>query len=469
MRLYHDSVMPCQPLKLLNLILFVALLYPTPSSSDEDGVLDNELEEELEDPVEAVFITQSKQEMVNAGGEFRLPCFLETMSDYVLVWKFSGSGQTDTILSVDQKVIDREEGGRVRVEKEDTGNWLVVSHVEEEDSGTYTCMVSAFQPKYVEHRVIVRSRPEVAVQRDLVTVEEGDEVVLECRVVKGKPLPELTWQDSQGTLLSRGSTLRLKSVSADASGSYICRGDNGFSSGGSVSEVELVVEHAPKALRPMDVVHLINGTVDLICDIVAQPPADFQWALEGALLDGELGQTLQVGVEDGENATDVNYTCIASNKLGQANKTFLLTSKPSQPVFTSPQNANLGLGSYSLEWHVISFLPVQSFHIKVSGPSKYSIDKIISAEGPEGPESRYNGKLKLETHRKAMPPGIYKAVASATNTHGEGKSSEQFEIAINMDQLSAATLPFQYDDLSLLVFLIVTLHAWQLKCNVVNI
>ena len=74
--------------------------------------------------------------MVNAGGEFRLPCFLETMSDYVLVWKFSGSGQTDTILSVDQKVIDREEGGRVRVEKEDSGNWLVVSHVEEEDSGT---------------------------------------------------------------------------------------------------------------------------------------------------------------------------------------------------------------------------------------------------------------------------------------------------------------------------------------------
>ena len=63
--------------------------------------------------------------MVNAGGEFRLPCFLETMSDYVLVWKFSGSGQTDTILSVDQKVIDREEGGRVRVEKEDSGNWLV--------------------------------------------------------------------------------------------------------------------------------------------------------------------------------------------------------------------------------------------------------------------------------------------------------------------------------------------------------
>ena len=92
---------------------------------------DNDFETDGKDPVEAIFITQPKQEMVNTGGEFRLPCFLETMSDYVLVWKFSGSGQTDTILSVDQKVIDREgkEGGRVSVEKEGEGNWLVVSQV----------------------------------------------------------------------------------------------------------------------------------------------------------------------------------------------------------------------------------------------------------------------------------------------------------------------------------------------------
>ena len=42
---------------------------------------DNDFETDGKDPVEAIFITQAKQEMVNTGGEFRLPCFLETMSD----------------------------------------------------------------------------------------------------------------------------------------------------------------------------------------------------------------------------------------------------------------------------------------------------------------------------------------------------------------------------------------------------
>ena len=165
-----------------NVLLFLRLLNTVQSTSEETSVSVNDFEEEGEEPIEAVFITEPNQEMVNAGGEFRLPCFLETMSDYVLVWKFSGSGQTDTILSVDQKVIDREEGGRVSVEKEAEGNWLVVSQVEEKDSGRYTCMVSAFQPKSVEHRVIVRSRPEVAVERDVVTVVEGGQVVVGCRV-----------------------------------------------------------------------------------------------------------------------------------------------------------------------------------------------------------------------------------------------------------------------------------------------
>ena len=42
---------------------------------------------------------------------------------------FRALGRLTPYLSVDQKVIDREgkEGGRVSVEKEGEGNWLVVS------------------------------------------------------------------------------------------------------------------------------------------------------------------------------------------------------------------------------------------------------------------------------------------------------------------------------------------------------
>jgi hypothetical protein len=422
-------------------LLFLHLLSTVQSTSEETSVSVNDFEEEGEEPIEAVFITQPKQEMVNAGGEFRLPCFLETMSDYVLVWKFSGSGQTDTILSVDQKVIDREEGGRVSVEKEVEGNWLVVSQVEENDSGSYTCMVSAFHPKSVEHRVIVRSRPEVAVERDVITVVEGGQVVVGCRVVQGKPLPELTWQNGEGALVSKGSTLVLKTVDKEAGGTYYCRGDNGFSGEGSLALVELVVEHPPQLeSQQLEVVHLINGTLTLFCDIGAQPPADFSWALDGVPVEGWEGDILEVEREDADQLEEIKYTCTASNKYGQANKTFLLTSKPSQPVLTSPATASLtDTTSYLLKWHVISSLPVESFQVEILGPQRFSVDKAVKAAGPEGPESRYNGQLKLETHGENLPPGIYKARVSASNLHGEGKPSGWFQISINMDQISAAS------------------------------
>lgn len=459
MWLCHDSAMS-RSSAVRNVLLFLHLLNTVQSTSEETSVSVNDFEEEGEEPIEAVFITQPKQEMVNAGGEFRLPCFLETMSDYVLVWKFSGSGQTDTILSVDQKVIDREEGGRVSVEKEAEGNWLVVSQVEEKDSGRYTCMVSAFQPKSVEHRVIVRSRPEVAVERDVITVVEGGQVVVGCRVVKGKPLPELTWQNHEGALVSKGSTLVLKTVDKEAGGTYYCRGDNGFSGEGSLAVVEVVVEHAPQLESlQLEVVHLINGTLSLLCNIGAQPPADFSWALDGVPVEGWGGDILEVEREDADQLEEINYTCTASNKYGQANKTFLLTSKPSQPVLTSPTTASLtDTTSYLLKWHVISSLPVEAFQVEILGPQRFSVDKAVKAAGPEGPESRYNGQLKLETHGDNLPPGIYKARVSASNLHGEGKPSEWFQISINMDQISSASSLADIH-LPLLVILCVALPA----------
>jgi len=466
MWLCHESAM-WRNSKLCYVLLFLCLLNTVGSTSEETSASDNDFEEGGEEPIEAIFITEPKQEMVNAGGEFRLPCFLETMSDFVLVWKFSGSGQTDTILSVDQKVIDREEGGRVSVEKEGEGNWLVVSQVEEKDSGTYTCMVSAFHPKSVEHRVIVRSRPEVAVERDVVTVVEGGQVVVGCRVVRGKPLPELTWQNHGGTLVSQVSTLVLNAVSKEAGGTYYCRGDNGFNSEGSLALVQVVVEHAPQLeSQQLEVVHLINGTMNLHCDIGAQPPPDFLWALDGAPVEGAEGDILEVEREDTEQLQDINYTCTASNKYGQANKTFLLTSKPSQPVFTSSATVSLTDASYLLKWHVISSLPVEAFQVKILGPQRFSINKVVKAEGPEGPESRYNGQLKLETHGDNLPPGIYKTRVSASNSHGEGRPSEWFQISVNMDQISSASSLADIH-LPLLVILLLALPALlPHQCNV---
>ena len=72
------------------------------------------------------------------------------------------------------------------VEREGEGNWLIVSQAEEEDSGTYTCIVSDWHPKSVEHQVIVRSQlEEKVVEQDV--FEDGQGVSSLAHVSTGHP------------------------------------------------------------------------------------------------------------------------------------------------------------------------------------------------------------------------------------------------------------------------------------------
>ena len=63
-----------------------------PSLQGEGGQVQDSLEGEgAGRPLEAFFTTQPRQEMVNEGGEIRLPCFVEDWGDFVLVWKFAAA------------------------------------------------------------------------------------------------------------------------------------------------------------------------------------------------------------------------------------------------------------------------------------------------------------------------------------------------------------------------------------------
>ena len=91
-----------------------------PSLQGEGGQVQDPMEGQDEGagrPLEAFFTTQPRQEMVNEGGEIRLPCFVEDWGDFVLVWKFAAafsnnSAIEDMTLSVGQRVIEERDQGR---------------------------------------------------------------------------------------------------------------------------------------------------------------------------------------------------------------------------------------------------------------------------------------------------------------------------------------------------------------------
>ena len=83
------------------------------------------LDEPEEVPIEreAKFTTIPVNLMINEGDTIRLPCFVERIEGYVLLWKFG-----ETILSVGNKITDSDQARKPRLElEEDTdGNNLVM-------------------------------------------------------------------------------------------------------------------------------------------------------------------------------------------------------------------------------------------------------------------------------------------------------------------------------------------------------
>lgn len=414
--------------------LSLPLLYMCLLSSGISGQEDDEDESQ---PLEAQFTTIPKQEMVNEGGEIRLPCFVEHMADYILVWKFE-----DTILSVGEKVIEGK--SRRRVEKGENGNWLVVSGAREEDEGRYVCMVSAFILKTLEHRVMVRSSPNVeveGVENNRRVVLEGSDLSTECIVKSGRPLPELTWLDGDGQLVSSGSNLTIPSITRQQGGSYTCRGDNGFSSEGGLATLEVVVEFGPR-LGEMQTIHSSKGEpVILECGVEASPEALVTWSKEGEevsplhhdiSIDGGLNTlTVAPPLIEGEELYDISYTCYASNTHGNASQIFLLTSRPDQPVITSSPNS-LSRNSIILEWGVTSSLPLESCHFEVLGPQGFTLNKTLSIveadiSGPS-PTWQYKGRYNLgpEWGSGLVEKEQSKARIRCSNPHGEGPASGWF-------------------------------------------
>ena len=455
-----------------------------PSLQGEGGQVQDSLEGQDEGagrPLEAFFTTQPRQEMVNEGGEIRLPCFVEDWGDFVLVWKFAAafsnnSAIEDMTLSVGQRVIEERDQGRLRIDKERNGNWLVVAGAREEDEGRYTCMVSSFQPKSVEHRVMVRSRPVVAVGREVVQLVAGETGGVGCRVLAGRPLPELTWLDSGGRRVAEGAELELQGVTREQGGVYRCRGDNGYSSEGGLAEVVVVVEHAPELEGGRETVHSSQGgEVVLVCRVAAWPAAEVSWSSGGEeLTEDSLQYRISgQGVEHqlafnppvAEELQEAEYSCRAVNSHGAATKIFFVTSKPSQPVFSPPIFSN-DTDDISLQWRVASDLDILAVWLEVRGPQSFRLTETIdSPRDISGPfnssdsSSVFEGVFSLG----ALVEGVrYRARAAATNSHGRGPMSDWFDFRTD----SASSQPPRRNPPLGTVFLVALLSLLSRMCNV---
>lgn len=391
---------------------------------------DGEYEDMEEKPVEreAEFTSIPAKVMVNEGETIRLPCFVDRIEGYVLLWKYG-----DTILSVGGRVIETSRERRMLLEEETNGNFLVIKEAESSDGGDYMCQISAYRPKDIVHSVMVRTRPKVQVEKKVVTVNKGEEVTLKCNVRGGYPVPEVSWRREGGSLpggedILYEHSLHLSNLSSSASGLYLCRGDNGYSADHTAA-VRLVVQGPPIVEQSDLFIHSSQGeAVPVLCKVLSHPPASVQWYLGGEEQplaspqynishDQEGGiYTLLVQTEPLTNTSmDSEYKCVATNKMGSASKVVTLSSRPGTPVLSVSQDQE---NTLLLQWEVKSWPPVSSFKLELTGPD-YAKKVTVSAVKKDG-DCSWTGQ-----HRPAdLSPGTrYQARVRALSDQGEGPGS----------------------------------------------
>ena len=77
------------------------------------------------------------------------------LEGFVMLWE-----KNNDIITVASQIIDK----RVRLDEEKNGNHLIIGQATPEDSGAYTCQISAYKPTEITHNVIIRGGERFSLQ-----------------------------------------------------------------------------------------------------------------------------------------------------------------------------------------------------------------------------------------------------------------------------------------------------------------
>jgi len=378
------------------------------------------------------FISTAKRVVVNEGATIKLPCDVDNLEGFMLIWK-----RGNDMISVGETILKKGDS-RIKIESHENGNNLVISLAGQSDAGPYTCQINSPENKVLTHNVDIRVAPLVSVGDVRVEVEAGQTAVLDCTASQGTPDPQLYWSRKarmfrSGASRINGGRLELVSVTRKDAGLYTCHGDNGWGYTAN-STVQLVVLHAPEIEQEETFIHTEDGAeVEVTCTVHAAPAATVSWYQNGELLDPESTvftkrgnrHTLYVtGI--GSPNTFGKYMCRAINPLGEASKTTEVSglAKPAM-YLTDPEDINPK--GFQLHWTVQSNAVVEQFRIdyrEASGEHQWIYLYGAPEQQHQGVSDVWEGRVAIHN---LLPGTKYEAKVDARNMYGWSNHNHIFQ------------------------------------------
>ncbi|XP_047374043.1 opioid-binding protein/cell adhesion molecule isoform X3 [Sciurus carolinensis] len=226
---------------------------------------------------------------------------------------------------------------------------IMIQNVDVYDEGPYTCSVQTDNhPKTSRVHLIVQVPPQIMNISSDITVNEGSSVTLLCLAI-GRPEPTVTWRhlsvkEGQG-FVSEDEYLEISDIKRDQSGDYECSALNDVAAP-DVRKVKITVNYPPYISKAKNTGVSVGQKGILSCEASAVPMAEFQWfkedtrlatGLDGVRIEnkGRISTLTFFNVSEKDYG---NYTCVATNKLGNTNASITLYE-------ISPSSAVAGPGA----------------------------------------------------------------------------------------------------------------------------
>lgn len=414
--------------------------YETEEGGEEDGKAEEE-SAVLQTPK---FVSPPESVLVNEGDTIRLPCLVDRLEGFVMLWK-----RGNDIITVASQIIDK----RVRLEEQVNGNHLVIAQSGPEDAGAYTCQISAYSPTELTHTVRIRTEPVITlVPEETLVARAGASAQLECRVEQGSPAPSVEWrkEGQEAPLESKDGVLSFPALTRHEGGTYSCLADNGFGPQPVSKAVRLDVQYAPHiAVEHKKIETGFGESKELVCTVHAHPKAEVTWLRRGEPVDSSMPEMLINSLRHRHSLTVLSisseklgeYQCRAVNSIGQAEKTLVLAGHASPAIMLSPGNSPAS-HQYTLKWRASSISTIEMFRVEVQreGQAEEDAAWIVNEvemeqraegedgalEGPKRERTTYHGSLAL---KDLEPASRYKVRVASRNAFGFNNPEEVFIFA----------------------------------------
>lgn len=417
------------------ILVLVQAVFGLPYSENEDTVYEYENlpdhdKEEYTVMSTPKFISTPQTLLVNEGDTIRLPCKVDRLEGFVMLWK-----RNKDIITVGDQIIDKS----VRLEKTANGNTIIIGQATPENEADYTCQISAYKPTEITHSVKIRVKPVIMVSpEEVLVVTEGSPAHISCSVVSGSPMPQVKWRRRERKMPGGeeevvGNILHFKEVTRHHTGHYVCEADNGFGPEPVRKEMKLEVHHAPKVEQLATELYTgVDLEEEIVCTVHSSPRAEVTWTKDGQTLEDKSPDLVfsqeankhSLTLKKINAATFGKYTCEAKNEFGMDRSSVSVSGKAKPVEFTSA-DISLYPDSYTLAWTVGSKSEVSTFRVlfKESRASKWTSMEVTAIRASDG---LWQGTALLSHLRSATQ---YEAKISSRNDFGYSEPKLVFNFA----------------------------------------